>query len=401
MRVRAVAVVRIFAGEARGEFDKMRFARAGGAEFGESSRQAAVLLRYGTHAFEKRRAGAGGHVREIEEVLEKVGDAVERATGSRKFVGQCALRLDPGDGSTAEAIRQLREACVHFARGVRRGHGLPGRERQSGWRSGRVSVHGDSSMDAAPPIVKFSSLQKRYGEGPVVLDHLDLTVAAGDFVSLIGPSGCGKSTILKLASGLSPGTSGTVEVLGTKPKLARDRQAFIFQDATLLPWLTAQRNAELPLRLRRVDRVARAAKAAEMLSLVGLEQYRDYYPRQLSGGMKMRVSIARALTSSPELLLLDEPFGALDEMTRNRLNEELLTLRERSRFTALFVTHSVSEAVFLSNRILVMAAHPGRFHAEIAVDFPYPRPPELRQDPRFQAKVNQVSQALHQVEVAP
>lgn len=255
-------------------------------------------------------------------------------------------------------------------------------------------------MEPAAPIVKFTSLHKRYGGGPVIVEDLSLSVAPGDFVTLIGPSGCGKSTVLKLVSGLSPASEGGIEVLGTKPKQARDRQAFIFQDATLLPWLTAQGNAELPLRLRRVAAPERRAKAAEMLGRVGLGSYAGYYPRQLSGGMKMRVSIARALTLAPELLLLDEPFGALDEMTRNRLNEELLTLRERSPFTALFVTHSVSEAVFLSNRILVMAAHPGRWHAEIRVEFPYPRPPELRASPEFQAKVNEVSRRLHEVEVA-
>jgi NitT/TauT family transport system ATP-binding protein len=253
-------------------------------------------------------------------------------------------------------------------------------------------------MEPAAPIVKFTSLKKRYGGGPLILDDINLAVAPGDFISLIGPSGCGKSTILKLVSGLSPGSAGALTVLGTTPKQARDRQAFIFQDATLLPWLTAQRNVELPLRLRRMDGAARAAKARETLSLVGLEAARDYYPRQLSGGMKMRVSIARALTLSPQLLLLDEPFGALDEMTRNRLNEELLALRERSKFTALFVTHSVSEAVFLSNRVLVMAANPGRFHGEVRVDFSYPRTPGLRGRPEFQAKVNEVTQLLHQVE---
>lgn len=253
-------------------------------------------------------------------------------------------------------------------------------------------------MEAEAPIVKFTSLRKRYGGGPLVLDDLNLTVAPGDFISLIGPSGCGKSTVLKLVSGLNPGTEGKLEVLGTTPKQARDRQAFIFQDATLLPWHTAQRNAELPLRLRGIPAAERQAKARDMLALVGLDGVRDYYPRQLSGGMKMRVSIARALTLSPQLLLLDEPFGALDEMTRNRLNEELLALRERSRFTALFVTHSVSEAVFLSNRVLVMAANPGRFHAEVKVDFPYPRKPELRGRPEFQAKVNEVTHLLHQVE---
>ncbi len=253
-------------------------------------------------------------------------------------------------------------------------------------------------MEAVAPIVKFTSLKKRYGGGPLILDTLNLAVQPGDFISFIGPSGCGKSTVLKLVSGLSPGTEGEVTVLGTTPKQARDRQAFIFQDATLLPWLTAQKNAELSLRLRGVPAAERRAKALEMLSIVGLEKAREYFPRQLSGGMKMRVSIARALTLAPQLLLLDEPFGALDEMTRNRLNEELLALRERSRFTAMFVTHSVSEAVFLSNRIVVMAANPGRWHAEVRVDSAYPRRPELRGRPEFQARVNEVSQLLHQVE---
>lgn len=253
-------------------------------------------------------------------------------------------------------------------------------------------------MEPAAPIVKFTSLKKRYGTGPLILDDINLAVGPGDFVSLIGPSGCGKSTILKLVSGLNPGSEGSLTVLGTTPKQARDRQAFIFQDATLLPWLTAQRNVELPLRLRGIDTAARTAKAQAMLALVGLDAVREYYPRQLSGGMKMRVSIARALALAPQLLLLDEPFGALDEMSRNRLNEELLALRESSQFTALFVTHSVSEAVFLSNRVLVMAANPGRFHAEVRVDFPYPRTPALRARPEFQAKVNEVSQLLHQVE---
>ena len=205
-------------------------------------------------------------------------------------------------------------------------------------------------MEAVSPTVNFTSLQKSYGDGPVVLDGINLAVMPGDFISLIGPSGCGKSTVLKLVSGLSPWTKGGLTVAGVKPRQARDRQAFIFQDATLLPWLTAQHNVELPLRLRRIPAGERRAKARQMLAWVGLEDVREYYPRQLSGGMKMRVSIARALTLAPELLLLDEPFGALDEMTRNRLNEELLALRAQSPFTAMFVTHSVAEAVFLSDR---------------------------------------------------
>jgi len=253
-------------------------------------------------------------------------------------------------------------------------------------------------MQANEPIVKFSALRKRYGDGPLVLDDINFALQPGDFASFIGPSGCGKSTVLKLVSGLSPGTEGTVTVAGTTPRRARDRQAFIFQDATLLPWLTTQLNVELPLRLRGGSADERRAKARQMLSLVGLDDVSSYYPRQLSGGMKMRVSIARALTLAPQLLLLDEPFGALDEMTRNRLNEELLALRAQSPFTAMFVTHSVSEAVFLSNRILVMAANPGRLHAEVSVDFAYPRRADLRERPEFQAKVNEVSRLLHQVE---
>ncbi|MBA3849677.1 MAG: nitrate/sulfonate/bicarbonate ABC transporter ATP-binding protein [Opitutus sp.] len=254
-------------------------------------------------------------------------------------------------------------------------------------------------MDATGAIVKLCSVRKRYGRGPVVLEQTDFEVLPGDFVSLIGPSGCGKSTVLKLVSGLSPTTEGVIAVLGTTPRAARDRQAFIFQDATLLPWLTARRNVELPLRLRKVAAEARRARAADFLRRVGLEAVEDYYPRQLSGGMKMRVSLARALTLQPELLLLDEPFGALDEMTRHRLQEELLELRARTGFAALFVTHSVAEAVFLSNRIVVMAVNPGRFHAEVEVPFGYPRRGALRGSAEFQAKVNEVTRLLHAVEV--
>jgi NitT/TauT family transport system ATP-binding protein len=254
-------------------------------------------------------------------------------------------------------------------------------------------------MEANDPIVKFTAVRKRYGDGPLVLDDLNLDLRPGDFATFIGPSGCGKSTVLKLVSGLSPGTTGEVTVAGTAPRRARDRQAFIFQDATLLPWLTTQANVELPLRLRGRPTAERKETARRMLSLVGLGPVSGYYPRQLSGGMKMRVSIARALTLAPQLLLLDEPFGALDEMTRNRLNEELLALRSQSPFTAMFVTHSVAEAVFLSNRIIVMAANPGRIHAEVPVDFGYPRPADLRERPEFQTKVNEVSRLLHEVEL--
>lgn len=253
-------------------------------------------------------------------------------------------------------------------------------------------------MTAAPSIVEFQEVEKRYGDGPLVLERLNLTVAHGDFISLIGPSGCGKSTVLKLVSGLNPPTTGELKVLGTSPRAARDRQAFIFQDATLLPWLTVQQNTELLMRLRGTGESARHQQAGELLELVGLAKVRAYYPRQLSGGMKMRVSIARALSLSPELLLLDEPFGALDEMSRFRLNEELLALRRRKPFAAMFVTHSVAEAVFLSNRILVMGAQPGRIVAEVAVDFGPERERSLREGHAFLDKVNEVTRLLHREE---
>ncbi len=253
-------------------------------------------------------------------------------------------------------------------------------------------------MASPESIVKFCAVSKRYGDGPLILAGINLEMTPGDFVSFIGPSGCGKSTVLKLVAGLNPSTTGQVTVAGTTPRLARDRQAFIFQDATLLPWLTTQHNVELPLKLRGDPVAERVTKARAMLALVGLDKVSSYYPRQLSGGMKMRASLARALTLAPQLLLLDEPFGALDEMTRFRLNEELLALRAKSPFSALFVTHSVAEAVFLSNRIVVMAANPGRMHAEVRVEFPYPRLPGFRETLGFQAKVNEVTYLLHQVE---
>ena len=236
-----------------------------------------------------------------------------------------------------------------------------------------------------------------YGEKQALFD-VTLGIAERQVTALIGPSGCGKSTLLKLVSGLSPVTDGELAVAGAAPDQARDCQAFIFQEATLLPWLTAQKNVEVPMRLRGLPDGDRAAKAAELLARMRLGPAAAMYPRQLSGGMKMRVPIARALSLAPKLLLLDEPFGALDEMTRQHLNEELLTLRERSPFTALFVTHSVAEAVFLSNRIVVMSANPGRLHTEIRVDAPYPRDPEWRNDPRFHALVGEASRRLREVE---
>jgi NitT/TauT family transport system ATP-binding protein len=248
------------------------------------------------------------------------------------------------------------------------------------------------------PIVELSAVDKRYGDGPLILDKVSFAAQPGDFITLIGPSGCGKSTILKLISGLNPISAGSIVVDGSSPDGAAGKLAFVFQEPTLLPWLDVVRNVELPLRLHGDDAASRSGAARKSLELVGLSDRADYYPRQLSGGQKMRVSIARALTLSPRILLLDEPFGALDEMTRDHLNEELLGIRQQLAWTAFFVTHSVAEAVFLSNRILVMAANPGRLHAEVAVDLPYPRTEETRQSPAYQKLVAEVSKILRSVE---
>ncbi len=248
-----------------------------------------------------------------------------------------------------------------------------------------------------PPLVKIAALQKRYGQGAVILDNINLEVEKGEFVSLIGPSGCGKSTLLKLIASLSPVTSGTLMVDGMTPENAREEMAFIFQEPTLLPWRTVTRNIELPLEVLRVRGSKRTDTCARMRKLVGLDHVPEHYPRQLSGGMKMRVSIARALSLSPKILLLDEPFGALDEMTRDRLNEQLLAIRELEKFTAFFVTHSVTEAVFLSSRIIVLAANPGRVHQDIRVPFAYPRSAVTRELPEFQRCVAEVSHVLREV----
>jgi len=253
-------------------------------------------------------------------------------------------------------------------------------------------------MPSPPPIVEFQHASKRYGDGPPVIERLSLAAQPGDFITLIGPSGCGKSTLLKLISGLSPLTEGTLRVNGLAPEQAARELAYVFQEPTLLPWLTVARNVELLMRLDGASPAERAATRDRVLSLVRLDGLAGRYPRQLSGGQKMRVSIARALSRFPRLLLLDEPFGALDEMTRDHLNEELLAIRQQEAWTAFFVTHSVAEAVFLSNRIIVMAAGPGRIHEEIRVDFPYPRTAETRQSAEYQRLVARVSRLLRSVE---
>ena len=247
------------------------------------------------------------------------------------------------------------------------------------------------------PQIELSGVSKSYGNGRHVLQGIDLRVLKGEFVSIIGPSGCGKSTVLKLISGLTPPTTGTVSVDGSTPANVRETISFIFQDATLLPWRTVTENVGLGLELEGVTSERRRATVASLLQLVGLGHVAQAYPRELSGGMKMRVSIARALATNPQLLLMDEPFASLDEMTRDRLNEELLRLRTERRWTAVFVTHSVAEAVFLSTRIVVLAPNPGRIDAVLRVDLPSPRTAQLRELPEFEALVAQVTHVLRGV----
>jgi NitT/TauT family transport system ATP-binding protein len=247
--------------------------------------------------------------------------------------------------------------------------------------------------------VALSGVSKRYGSS-TVLQQIDLSIAQGEFISLIGPSGCGKSTLLKLISGLTNATSGTILVDGVAPVNARKTISYIFQDATLLPWRTVTRNVGLGLELEHVRPEIRKQKVQSLLELVGLTHVARAYPRQLSGGMKMRVSVARALATTPRLLLMDEPFGALDEMTRDRLNEELLRLRAEQNWTAVFVTHSVAEAVFLSTRIIVLAPTPGRIAQQIAIDLPFPRTNITRESPEFESYVTEVSRALRGVHSA-
>jgi NitT/TauT family transport system ATP-binding protein len=240
----------------------------------------------------------------------------------------------------------------------------------------------------------MQGVSKRFGRNADVLEDISLVIDRGEFITFIGPSGCGKSTLLKLVSGLSPASDGRVQVNGMAPVHAREMMSFIFQDATLLPWRTVEENVGLGLELEHAARDLRKDRVAHMLELVGLEHVSRSYPRQLSGGMKMRTSIARALVSRPRILLMDEPFAALDEITRDRLNEELLRLYTERKWTVLFVTHSVAEAVFLSTRIVILAAHPGRVASEMEVPLPWPRTVETRESIEFEELVTQASRQL-------
>ena len=241
--------------------------------------------------------------------------------------------------------------------------------------------------DIADPVLTFTDVSKRFDDGTVALAGVDLRVASGEFVSVVGPSGCGKSTLLRIASGLSAASGGTA--------LAHtDKLGYVFQDPTLLPWRTVQANVELFAELRGLPKDERRRRADDAIRLVGLGEFAGHHPRALSGGMRMRVSLARSLTLQPELFLFDEPFGALDEITRERLNDELLQLFLTQRFTALFVTHSVTEAVFMSTRVVVMSSRPGEVLGDFPVPFEYPRPPRLRFEDDFAHVAGEVSACL-------
>ncbi|WAC53827.1 ABC transporter ATP-binding protein [Gordonia sp. SL306] len=236
-------------------------------------------------------------------------------------------------------------------------------------------------------VVSASGVTKQFDSGTMALAGIDLDIAEGDFAAMVGPSGCGKSTLLRMAAGLERPTEGTVA-------LATESVGFIFQEPTLLPWRSVRANVELCAELARLPKAQRRSRAQSAIDAVGLTGFESQLPRMLSGGMKMRCSLARTLTSEPEVMLLDEPFGALDEMTRLDMQTELQRLYDQRRFTAMFITHSVSEAVFLANRVIVMSARPGRITADIRIDFPYPRDPDLRFDARFTEYVAEISETL-------
>ncbi len=255
---------------------------------------------------------------------------------------------------------------------------------------------------AAGPLseILLSAVSKRYRGSATAVENVSLTMDRGEFVTLLGPSGCGKSTLLKLVSGLTPVSEGQVKVNGMTPVNARELMSFIFQDATLLPWRTVAQNVGLGLELEYAASALRKERVEQMLELVGMQGVAHKYPRQLSGGMKMRASIARALVTRPRILLMDEPFAALDEMSRDRLNEELLRLYAEHKWTVLFVTHSVAEAVFLSTRIVILAPHPGRVAHEVQVDLPWPRTAETRESTEFEDAVTSTSRLLRGVHPA-
>jgi NitT/TauT family transport system ATP-binding protein len=235
--------------------------------------------------------------------------------------------------------------------------------------------------------VRFEDVQLTFGDGTHALDGVSLDVRDGEFVAIIGPSGCGKSTLLRIASGLESATGGRVEC-------DHEHLGYVFQDPTLLPWRTAQANVELFAEFHGIPKRERAARAREALASVGLSGAEHKYPKSLSGGMRSRVSLARSLLLHPRVFLFDEPFAAIDEITRGQLNDQLIELFVEEQFAGIFVTHSIAEACFLASRIIVMSARPGRVLASVDVPYPYPRTPSVRFDPEFVETTKTVSALL-------
>jgi NitT/TauT family transport system ATP-binding protein len=254
-----------------------------------------------------------------------------------------------------------------------------------------------AAVASTRPLLRLSGISKIFPNGMLALGGIDLTIKPGEFVTLLGSSGCGKSTLLKLIAGLGAPSGGSIDwpqstydALGEPERLL----GFVFQEPTLLPWRSVSDNVYLPLMLSGVGKKAARERIAEVLAQVGLARFVDAYPRELSGGMKMRVSIARALVTNPRILLMDEPFAALDEITRIKLNNDLLALFARQNLTVIFVTHSVYESVYLASRIVVMSARPGRISAEIAIDTSYPREEDFRTSASYNDYCRRASEAL-------
>jgi NitT/TauT family transport system ATP-binding protein len=246
----------------------------------------------------------------------------------------------------------------------------------------------------ARPLVQLDDVRKTFATGVTAVDGVSLNLAEGEFVSLLGPSGCGKSTILRMIAGLSEPTSGTVQHRWEDEPTLGAPIGCVFQDPTLLPWATVWENIYLPLRIAGLKRIAARSRIDDALRFVRLADFAGAYPRQLSGGMRMRASIARALVTDPRVLLLDEPLAALDKISRQQLNDELLALWRVRRWTALFITHSVFEAVYLSTRVVVMSSRPGRLIADIPIDFPAERTSAIRTSPRYLDLCRHVSSEL-------
>lgn len=249
-----------------------------------------------------------------------------------------------------------------------------------------VPLADQTGAEVAQAVIGFDGVTVRFGDVTAVESFTD-EVSLGEFVALVGPSGCGKSTVLRLAAGLLPPSEGTI-------RRHTEQIGYVFQDPTLMPWRTVRQNVELLGELEGLDRAERRRRADEVLELVGLSDFANHYPMALSGGMKMRASLARSLLLEPDLFLFDEPFGALDQITRSRLNEELMLLFDARRFASIFVTHSVSEAAYMATRVLVMSARPGRVVGDFPIPFDYPRDPAIIYDADFARISGDIAEAL-------